>query len=174
MGSLTAPGLLALIEAGCQGCGGKKLDFRTYVDARQRLLAGEPDGLTWAYKGETFIDGVYEVSCAACKKGLFSSSICPRCHAEGGLAAALAREGGFAAPKECPGCQAEELVMLAMVPARVTYEGKRAEKARTTTELSEPGFHGYELSCRFCGVVAAQEERCPLCDAPGPLRPRPD
>jgi len=59
------------------------------------------------------------------------------------------------------------------VPARVAYQGKRAEKARTSTELHEDGFHGYRVDCRDCGTLAERSDACPLCEAPGPLRPRP-
>lgn len=175
MGLLTEEKLLSLIDAGCPSCKGKKLSFQTYVDGKQRLLGGEPDSpITWAYKGETFIDGVFEVRCFSCKKEIFSSSVCPRCHSEGGLQKALARENQMTLPKECPTCQAEELWCLAMLPAQVTYEGKRAEKARTDTEVYDAGFHGYQLLCRFCGVIEENKDHCPLCEAPGPLRERPD
>ena len=52
-----------------------------------------------------------------------------------------------------------------------TWEGKRAEKARTEIELYDPGFHGYEARCKQCGPFA-RVERCMLCDADGPLRAR--
>src|SRR5450432_4257913 len=73
----------------------------------------------------------------------------------------------------CPGCDGEEVRYIAFVPARVAYQGKRAEKARSSTELHEPGFHGARVDCRDCGTVAELTDRCPLCDAPGPLRARP-
>ena len=60
-----------------------------------------------------------------------------------------------------------------MVPGRVTHDGARAEKARTSTELLDPGLHGYRIDCTDCGTVAELKDRCPLCAAPGPLRPRP-
>ena len=51
----------------------------------------------------------------------------------------------------------------------VTYEGKRADKARSATELHDDGFHGYRVDCRTCGTVAERIDECPLCAAPGPL-----
>ena len=33
--------------------------------------------------------------------------------------------------------------------------------------------HGYRVDCTDCGTVAEERARCPLCDAPGPLRARP-
>jgi hypothetical protein len=173
MGLLTPEKLDELIAAGCSACGGKKLIFQTYVDGRLPLMDGEPVGrLAWAYDGEAFCDGVYEVKCAKCAARVFSSSACPRCHKDGGLAEALAAENAFPVPKGCPRCEREEISYFAMVPATTAYEGKRAEKARTSTEILDPGFHGYKAACKTCGVFAELRDRCPLCDAPGPLRPR--
>jgi hypothetical protein len=60
-----------------------------------------------------------------------------------------------------------------MVPARVGWEGKRADKARAFVELGDPGFHGTRVECGTCGVVAEVTDRCALCDRTGPLRARP-
>ena len=79
-------------------------------------------------------------------------------------------------PAACadPDCGCEELRYLAFLPARVTYEGKRADKARSATEPHDDGFHGVRAECRACRQsVAAPTESCPLCEAPGPLRVRP-
>jgi rubrerythrin len=62
---------------------------------------------------------------------------------------------------------------VAFIPARVVFEGKRAEKARDLSELHENGFHGARVDCRGCGTVATRTDVCPLCLGPGPLRPRP-
>jgi hypothetical protein len=99
--------------------------------------------------------------------------VCPRCHAPDGLARALATPNRWPVPQRCPRCDGEELRYIAFVPARVAYEGKRADKARSSTELHEDGFHGYRADCRDCGTVAERRDVCPLCDAPAPLRPRP-
>jgi hypothetical protein len=103
----------------------------------------------------------------------FASDECPRCHAPGGLARALETPNAWSVPKRCPGCSGEELRYIAFVPAIVSYEGKRAEKARSSTEQHEDGFHGYRVDCRDCGTVAERVDVCPLCEAPGPLRARP-
>jgi hypothetical protein len=103
---------------------------------------------------------------------LFAEDVCPRCHADGGLEKALEGENTHAVPTGCPGCGGEEVRYFAMVPATTSYEGKRADKARTETELLDPGFHGYKASCKQCGVFAELIDRCMLCDAPGPLRDR--
>jgi hypothetical protein len=174
MGKLTEPALDELVERGCAACAGRRLQFRAYLDARLPLLGGEPVGsITWVYDGERFVDGVFEVTCAACKAPVWSAEVCPRCHADGALATILATENRWPAPAGCPRCDGEELKYTAMVPARVVYEGKRADKARTSTEMHEPGFHGYRVDCADCGTVAEIRDRCPLCSAPAPLRPRP-
>ncbi len=148
--------------------------FRTYVDGRVIFMGAEPVGrVTWMYDGEKFIDGVYEIACADCRQVLFSSDVCPRCHAPGGLTCALETPNGWPVPVSCPACGDEQVGYVAFVPARVAYEGKRAEKARTSIESHENGFHGYRVDCRDCGTVAERTDACPLCDAPGPLRTRP-
>jgi hypothetical protein len=174
MGVLTEAELDRLIASGCAACGSKRLAFRTYVDARLPVMGGEPVGaITWVHDGEKFVDGVFEVECADCKHPLFAADCCPRCHAAGVLPVVLAAHNRWPVPACCPACQGEEIFYLAMVPARVTHDGKRAEKARTASGLYDPGFHGYRIDCDDCGTVAALGDACPLCQAPGPLRPRP-
>jgi hypothetical protein len=174
MGLLDEPGLDRLLDAGCTKCGGSNLTFRTYVDGLLPIMGGEPVGkLTWVYDGEKFVDGVYEVACAACQESAFTADVCPRCHAPGGLERALMTPNRWPVPAACPSCDGEELRYVAFLPARVVYEGKRADRARTSTELHEDGFHGYRADCRDCGTVAELTANCPLCDAPAPLRTRP-
>lgn len=176
MGLLDEPGLDRLIAAGC-ACGSQTLLFRTYVDGVFPFVAGEPVGrVTWAYDGEKFVDGVYDVSCAACGAHLFSADVCPRCHAPGGLARALETPNGLPVPPACADadCGGEEIRYEAFVPARVSYEQGRADKARSATEPHDDGFHGVRATCRACGAIALQRaDGCPLCEAPGPLRVRP-
>jgi hypothetical protein len=173
MGLLDPQGLDAVIAAGCAACGCKRLVFKMYVDGRLPLMGGEPVGkLSWAYDGEAFCDGIFEITCAGCEARVFRAEVCPRCHAEGGLTTALAAENRWTVPKACPGCGNEEIAYFAMVPARTVYEGKRAEKARTHTEITDPGFHGYRASCKACGIFAEIRDRCMLCEAPAPLRDR--
>lgn len=174
MGLLDEPGLDRLIAAGCPGCGSTKLTFRTYVDGLVPVFGGDPIARpTWVYDGEKFVDGVYAVACAACKHEVFAADVCPRCHAPGGLARALEAPNRWPVPTTCSSCDAEEVRYVAFLPARVTYEGKRASPAVTSTELHEPGFHGYRVDCRDCGKVAELTSHCPLCEAPAPLRARP-
>jgi hypothetical protein len=174
MGLLDEPGLDRLLDAGCAKCGARKLTFASYVDGLLPIMGGEPVGrLTWVYDGEKFVDGVYEVACADCKEVVFAADVCPRCHAPGGLARALGTPNRWPVPPACPSCDDEQLRYVAFVPARIVYEGKRADRARTGTELHEDGFHGYRADCRDCGTVAERLDACPLCEAPPPLRARP-
>ena len=175
MGLLDESGLARLIEAGCPDCRGRKLAFRTYVDGTMPFMGAEPVGkVTWIYDGEKFVDGVYEVACAACRHVVFSADVCPRCHAPGGLKVALETANQYAVPARCPSCDDDEIRYVAFFPALVTHDGQRAEKARTSTEPHDDGFHGYRVDCRDCGPgLAEQTDACPLCHAPGPLRARP-
>lgn len=173
MGLLDEPGLERLVAAGCDRCGSTRLQFGAYLDGLLPIMAGEPVGkVTWVYDGEKFVDGVFEVGCADCQRALFSADVCPRCHADGGLARALASTNAWPVPEACPICEGEELRYLAMMPAVVVYEGKRASKPRSSTELLDEGFHGYRVDCKECRVVAVRDT-CPLCDATPPLRARP-
>jgi len=174
VGLLDEPGLDRLLERGCTKCGAHTLKFASYVDGLLPIMGGEPVGkLTWVYDGEKFVDGVYEVACADCKEVVFAADVCPRCHAPGGLARALGTTNRWRVPAACPSCDDEQLRYVAFVPARVVYEGKRAEKARTSTEMHEEGFHGFRADCRDCGTVAELTDACALCAAPAPLRARP-
>lgn len=174
MGKLDEPRLDALVAAGCTACGHKRLLFRSYLDAHLPLMGGEPVGTyTWAYDGEKFIDGVFEVTCASCQHVMFTDGDCPRCHAVGLLQTALASTNRWPAPRVCGACDGEEFRFTAMVPARVAYEGRRAEKPHTTTEMHEAGFHAYAATCLDCGEASLANGACPLCDQPGPLRERP-
>jgi hypothetical protein len=88
-------------------------------------------------------------------------------------ARALGTPNRWPVPPACPSCDDEQLRYVAFVPARIVYEGKRADKARTMTELYDDGFHGYRADCRDCGTVAERLDACPLCESPAPLRTRP-
>ena len=174
MGRFDEAALDRVIAAGCAACGANRLVFRAFLDARLPLLGGEPVGsITWIYDGEKFVDGVFEIACGACKQLAWSADDCPRCHAAGGLRKALDATNAWTVPSACASCGGEEVRYVAFVPARVAYEGRRAEKPRTSTELHDPGFHGWRVDCADCGTVDELRDRCPLCDAPGPLRARP-
>jgi hypothetical protein len=175
MGHIDKPKLDRILARGCEACGGSTLTFRAYVDGLVPLMGGEPVGkLKWVYDGEKFLDGVFAVACAGCEASVYASPDCPRCHAPGGLEKALSSENRYPVPLACPGCDSEEVRFIAMLPAKTRYEGKRAERAKTSVELLDPGFHGFRVDCKTCGTVAELEGRCPLCDAEGPIRERPD
>jgi hypothetical protein len=164
VGRLTEPAFDALAAAGCPACRGAKLIFRSYVEGTLPVLGGDPVGqMTWRYDGEAFVDGVFEVSCAACKQVVFAADVCPRCNVEGGLPRALAATNQWAIPAACPACKLEEVRISAYVPVRVAWEGKRVEKPRTTTELFDPGFHAFRVTCADCGPVVEHVGACPLC-----------
>ncbi len=173
MSTLTEASFSALIEKGCV-CGGTTWNIASYVEGRVPVLEGETFGaMVWAYKGETFVDGIFEIVCASCKQAAFSDSICPRCHAGEGLERALTSENTLSVPKACPGCRGKQVGFVGFVPARVHYVGKRAEKARNTTAIEDEGFHGVRVECKACLHVTERElTSCPLCAAPGPLRKR--
>ena len=137
-------------------------------------MGGEPVGaLTWAYDGEKFVDGVFEVRCGQCRQVIFESDVCPRCNAPGALAFALSTPNTWPVPSMCPGCEDDEVRYIALVPAEVVFSDERAGKARTSTEILDPGFHGFRVDCVDCGTVDEMLDACPLCRATAPLRPRP-
>ncbi len=175
MGALTEATFTECLQRGCAGCGGKKFLIETYVEGAFGVVEGEPDGsVAWAYKGETFVDGVFAIGCVACGGRLFDDPRCPRCHAPGGLARALAAADRRPVPAACPRCAEDSLRYRAFAPASVVYEGKRAGKAKARSEPGEAGFHGLGAECPTCGPLEPRGgEACPLCDAPGPLRPQP-
>jgi hypothetical protein len=173
MGFLTEARLDDLVR-GCPSCGGTRLQVRAYLDGRFPLMVAEPTGdCAWVYDGEKFVDGVFEVSCAGCRHVLFTSDACPRCNADGGLRRALAEENRWPVPRACTACKGREVLYTSFVPTVVSYEGKKIARPEPAAELGEVGFHGVRAECPDCGVFAEQTERCPLCDAPGPLRERP-
>src|SRR5450432_1476474 len=146
MGLLNEPGLERLIATGCAKCGSPKRTFRMYVDGLLPIMGAEPIGrIKWVYNGEKFVDGVYEVTCAECNAIAFTADVCTRCHAPGGLERALETPNQWPVPTSCSGCGGDELRYIAFLPAHVVYEGKRADKARSATELYDDGFHGYRV-----------------------------
>jgi hypothetical protein len=175
MSALTEATFTEHLQRGCSACGGKKLLIETYVEGVFPLSEGESDGtVTWAYKGETFVDGVFGIRCGACQHRLFEESRCPRCHAPEGLARALEAANQRPLPAACPTCAEDTVRYRAFVPVSVVYEGKRVGKAKTDCEPDDPGFHGLRAECPSCGPIdLGGGDACPLCAAPGPIRPQP-
>jgi hypothetical protein len=173
MGSLTEATFEAALAAGCAACGGKALEIRTFLDHSVAMMAGDPNNAgRWAHDGEKFVDGTYQIACTACAKLVFDSDACPRCHAAGGLARALADPSRLVVPKRCPSCDELELLAVALAPARAQAGIGGPPRPKALAEPGEPGYHVVAYACEACdhAVVA---EGCPLCAAPGPLRPRP-
>jgi hypothetical protein len=172
MGALSQQRFDELVHAGCTACGGRLLEIRSYIDRAIEVMAGEPNSEgRWAHDGEKFVDGTYQIACAACATVAFASDVCPRCNKPGHLLRALGEPSRVVVPKRCPQCSELELMALAMVPAIARYGGE-APKPKQLADFGEAGYHVVAYACNGCdrAVVA---EACPLCDAPGPLRPRP-
>ena len=167
MGSLTEATFGERVRNGCGACGGKKLVIGSFVEGVFPLLEGQSDGtVNWAYAGESFVDGVFEVRCAGCRQALFEDPQCPRCQSPGGLARALESRGQLPIPAACPSCSGDTVELRALVPVTVPYEGKRTGKAKTTRELDDAGFHAVGLGCTECGPLESpREPGCPLCGA---------
>jgi hypothetical protein len=158
---------------GACACGGTTFDLFAYLDRKVPVMLAEPsDDGTWAYDGEELIDGVYRIRCAGCGKDAFASDDCPRCHRAGALPESLAAPSRLAVPKRCPRCNELELTLIAFAPATVRVRGPgRPPPPTATAELGEPGFHVVAIACDTCDW-ATVAERCPICDAPPPLRKR--
>lgn len=172
MGQLDEASFDAAVKA-CPACGKHELEITSFIDRRLKMMLSEPtDAGRWVHDGEKFVDGTYRITCCACQHVVFESPICPRCNAADGLARALVDTSRLTVPRRCPGCQELELLVLALVPARARYTGGKAATPTALVELGEPGFHIVAFACDDCDA-ATVTQTCPLCDAPGPLRPRP-
>ncbi|HEY5949549.1 MAG TPA: hypothetical protein VIV40_28840 [Kofleriaceae bacterium] len=172
MGALGQDEFERLVQAGCSACGGRLMEINSFIDRSLVVMAAEPNNEgRWVHDGEKFVDGTYRIACASCSHVAFESDICPRCNAAGGLARALGEPSRLTVPKRCPKCNELELLALALVPATAKYGGE-APKPKQLVDFGEPGYHIVGYACDGCdrAVVA---ETCALCDAPGPLRPRP-
>jgi ssDNA-binding Zn-finger/Zn-ribbon topoisomerase 1 len=174
MGLLDEAAFDLLVRGGCPACRGTTLEIRSFLDKSLVVMAGDPnDDGRWVHDGEKFVDGTYHIACASCAHLVFASDACPRCNAVGGLARALAEVSRLVVPKRCPACDELELMALALVPATARHGGGDTRpKPKPLAEHGDPGYHVVAYACDACdrAVVA---ERCPLCDAPGPLRARP-
>lgn len=156
-----------LVDAGCTQCGSAKLNLEAFVSQRVPLLEGEVFGApTWAYKGEELVQGTFLIECARCQHRLYTSEVCSRCGADGGVEKALEADNDFALPVACSTCASSQLIALAWVPVRVVYQGSRADKARSTVTPDDPGFHAFRVECKGCHDVTLRQGSCSLCAAP--------
>lgn len=172
MGQLDEARFETLIGGGCPMCSNRVLEIRTFLDRRLLLMLADPnDAGRWVHDGEKFVDGVYRIACTACPCVIFEHADCPRCHATGGLAKALDDRSRLSIPKRCPSCNELELLALALVNAKAKA-GAGTPKPEALAEFGEPGHHIVGYACESCDA-AVVTQKCPLCDATGPLRPRP-
>jgi hypothetical protein len=173
MGQLDETRFDAAVLPGCPACGAAALEIRSFIDRRLNVMLGEPnDEGRWVHDGEKFVDGTYRIACASCGHVVFADDACPRCHAAGGLARALGDASRLAIPRRCAACNETEIVALALIAATVRYSGGTAALPRPLGELGDPGYHIVAYGCESCDA-AVVAQTCPLCDGPGPLRPRP-
>ena len=173
MGRLDEKSFEAIVATGCTACNSAKVEIKSFIDRRILLMLADPnDAGRWVHDGEKFVDGIYSIACVACAKALFETADCPRCHAEGALAKALGDTSRLPIPKRCAGCNELELIALALVPASARYGSGETPKPKPLVEYGEPGHHMVAYACESCDA-AVVTQKCPLCDAPGPLRVRP-
>ena len=173
MGRLDEPQFEATVRGGCPACGAATLEIRSFIDRRLLMMLADPnDPGRWVHDGEKFVDGTYRIACPSCAHVVWQSDDCPRCHAAGGLARALGDPSRLVIPKRCPSCSELELLALALVPARASYGGGQPPKPVALVEYGDAGHHTVAYACESCDA-AVVTQTCPLCDAPGPLRPRP-
>ena len=173
MGALGQPEFERAVQTGCSACGTKLLEIRSFIDRSLVVMLADPNNEgRWVHDGEKFVDGTYRIACTSCAYVVFSSDMCPRCNAPDALARALGDHSRLAIPKKCPGCNELELLAIALVPATARYGSGETPKPKPLADFGDAGYHVVAFACHDCdnAVVA---ERCPLCDAPGPLRPRP-
>jgi len=172
MGSLDEP-TFATHLAPCPKCSGTKLELLSFLDQLVPAMLGEAAGPgRFVHDGEKFVDGTYSIACAGCKHVIFISDVCPRCNAPGKLNTAIRTESRFTVPRTCAACSATELSVTALTLAITFHTGGRSQP-RPAAELGEPGFHVISIECDDCGETTTAGDACPLCAAPGPLRPRP-
>lgn len=173
MGQLDEARFEAAVQHGCPACGARTLDIHSFIDRQLNIMLGDPnnDG-RWVHDGEKFVDGTYRIACASCRHVVFADDACPRCHAAGGLARALGDASRITVPRRCAACNETELLAVELIAATVRYSGGTAALPRPLADLGDPAYHVIAYACESCDA-AVVAKTCPLCDAPGPLRPRP-
>jgi hypothetical protein len=173
MGALDEAKFESLVNGGCTACGHRILEIRTYIDRSLVVMAGDPNNEgRWAHDGEKFVDGTYRITCAACSAVAFESTMCPRCNAPDALGKVANSASRLHVPKRCPKCNELELLAVAMVPAVARYGDGGTPKPKQLVDFGDDGYHLVAFACGGCDN-AVVSDKCPLCDAPGPLRPRP-
>ena len=159
--------------AACPGCAGSVFEVASYLDRKVSvMLADANDDGVWAHDGEKFVDGTYRITCAGCRTVVFASDDCPRCHAAGTLPASLAATSHLDVWRRCPKCNATECTLIGFAPATVRTGAGKTPVPSPLALFGEPGFHVVAVACDDCDW-AMTAPGCPLCEGPGPLRPRP-
>lgn len=159
---------------GCPDCGSTAYEIATYLDRKVSIMYGDAnDDGVWAHDGEKLIDGITRMTCLSCRRTAYASEDCPRCHAPNGLSLA-ATASRLAPPKKCRGCGGAEMTLLALAPAvvRTPAGGGKPPTPTPKALFGDDGFHVVAIACDDCDW-SALAPGCALCDAPGPLRPRP-
>ncbi|HSD87164.1 MAG TPA: hypothetical protein VLB44_06600 [Kofleriaceae bacterium] len=173
MGALSQARFEELVGAGCTACGARTLEIKSFIDRSVVAMVGDPnDAGRWVHDGEKFVDGTYSIACTSCASEVFAADMCPRCNADGALGKAVGETSRITIPKRCPKCSELELLAVALVPAKAKYGTGDPVKPAPLVEFGEAGYHIVAYACPACDN-AVVSERCPLCDAPGPLRKRP-
>jgi hypothetical protein len=168
VGALSQARFDELVNGGCPSCAHRILEIRSIIDRSLVMMAGDPnDAGRWAHDGEKFVDGTFSITCGACKHVVFESDMCPRCNADGALAAVLDGESRFVVPKRCPSCNELELLAIAMVPALARYGGGETPKPKPTVDFGDPGYHMVAYACHACDQ-AKVADGCPLCGSMAP------
>jgi len=174
MGALDEKRFEDIVRAGCAACGHRILEIKTYIDKSLVVMAGDPNNEgRWAHDGEKFVDGTFSITCTACSASAFASDMCPRCNADGALAKVQADTSRMHVPKRCPKCNELELLVVALVPATAKYGDGGTPKPKQLADFGDAGYHVIAFACGGGCDHAVVADRCPLCDAAGPLRPRP-
>ena len=164
MALLTEAEFTAIVDAGCDACGGKEVLVESYVARKLPLMGGELYGAaSWAYKGEDLVRGTFGIACAKCERDLYTSKGCPRCEAVDVLDRVLEEVNRLALPVACSACGSELVNAIAFLPATVRYEGRRADKARTETAPEDPGFHAFRFECTSCRNTVERKKPCAVC-----------
>ncbi len=172
MGHLDEPTFKTTLAA-CRACGGAAFEIVTYLDRQVSVMLGDAnDDGRWTYDGEKLIDGVSRVTCTGCRAVAFESDDCPRCHAAGALPrAAIASR--LSVPRRCPACSGNDVTVIGLAPSVVTtVAGTRPPPPVPRALFGDDGFQVMAIACDDCEWATVTDD-CPLCGAPGPLRPRP-
>jgi uncharacterized OB-fold protein len=150
-----------IVAAGCTACGRNHLAARALSGGTVEVMEGDATSpIRWS--GEP---RVYRVDCAECGAILFAREDCPLCEARGNLTKVLSAQNGIPAPKSCPSCGFNELVLTVEARVRVELTHGRVSRKVAEAEPHEGGFHVVEARCQSCEEVVAKagDAKCVAC-----------